>query len=263
MDPVRTLVLVAALAVGTLLLLRVFRVPAGWDPVWSIVRAVAQLAALALILTWVFSSLGWTFLWLAVMYVVAVVTSARRIGWSPRVVVAVASGIALALGVTVSLVFVSGVIALGPQYLLAVGGILMGNTMNIASLSAKRLQEQLIDHRDEVEGWLALGATPRRAMREFRAKAASFSLIPQFDSAKVTGLVTLPGAFVGSLFAGANPVDAGLFQLVVIVGINFSGAIVAVIVTEALGAPTRIPMSDVAGEAQARLPRFTAHQEAA
>lgn len=243
MDIVRTLVLVAGMAIATAVLLRVARVPVGWDPIVAIARAIAQLAALALILTWVFSDLAWTFVWLAIMAVVAIITSTRRIGWSWHVLGAVSVAIVSALAVTVALVFGTGTIELGPQYLLAVGGILTGNMMNVASLSAKRLREQYVEHRDEIEGWLALGATPRRATRRFRGASAAFSLIPTLDSTKTTGLVTLPGAFVGSIFAGADPVQAGLFQLVVLAGIAFGGAIVAVITTEALGAPKTLPLA--------------------
>lgn len=249
MDPVRTLIFVAALAVAAALLLRVARVPVGWDPVWPLVRAVAQLALLALILTWVFSSLATTFAWLGVMTVVAIVTATTRIGWSWGVLGAVALAIVAALATTVGLVFGTGTISLGPQYLLAIGGIVAGNMMTTASLSAKRLREQLTEHRDEIEGWLALGATPRRAAARFRARAAAFSLIPTFDQTKVTGIVTLPGAFVGSLFAGANPLQAGLFQLVVLAAIAFGGSIVAVTVTALLGAPRTLPLPDELDEA--------------
>ena len=45
------------------------------------------------------------------------------------------------------------------------------------------------------------------------------SLLPTLDQTKSTGLVTLPGAFVGALFGGASPVVAAQFQLVVLAGV--------------------------------------------
>ncbi|MCU1533934.1 MAG: hypothetical protein JWR53_415, partial [Glaciihabitans sp.] len=41
---------------------------------------------------------------------------------------------------------------------------------------------------------------------------------------KTSGLVTLPGAFVGAVFAGASPLEAGRFQLVVLAAILAAGA---------------------------------------
>lgn len=242
MDPVRTLLLVAGFAVGAAVTLRIARVPVSWDPIWALARAVAQLALLAAILTWVMSNLAWTFAWLGVMATVAIATATRRIGWSWRVLGAVTAAIVIALTLTVALVFGTGTIDLGPQYLLAIGGIVCGNMMTIASLAAKHLREQLVEHRDEIEAWLALGATPRRAARRFRSAATSFSLIPTLDQTRVTGIVALPGAFVGALFAGADPLQAGLFQVVVLASIAFGGALVGVIVTEFLGAPRAIAL---------------------
>ena len=47
-------------------------------------------------------------------------------------------------------------------------------------------------------------------------------MLPTLDQSKSTGLVTLPGAFVGALVGGASPADAAKFQLVVLAGIALS-----------------------------------------
>ena len=54
------------------------------------------------------------------------------------------------------------------------------------------------------------------------------ALIPATDQMKTTGLVTLPGAFVGAIFGGVSPLEAGRFQLVVLAAIMAAGAITAV-----------------------------------
>ena len=61
------------------------------------------------------------------------------------------------------------------------------------------------------------------------------ALLPAFDQSKSTGLVTLPGAFVGALFGGASPVEAAQFQLVVLAGIALAMMTTGIVVTRLAG----------------------------
>jgi putative ABC transport system permease protein len=69
--------------------------------------------------------------------------------------------------------------------------------------------------------------------------AASSALIPSIDQTKTTGLVTLPGAFVGAIFGGLSPLEAGRFQIVVLASIMAAGSITAVMLVHML-APVRV-----------------------
>ena len=73
------------------------------------------------------------------------------------------------------------------------------------------------------------------AHRSIGREATRESLIPSLDQAKSTGLVTLPGAFVGALFGGASPADAARFQLVVLAGIALAMTITSIVVTTLVG----------------------------
>ena len=71
------------------------------------------------------------------------------------------------------------------------------------------------------------------------AKQAIYSaLIPTTDQTRTTGLVTLPGAFVGAIFGGVSPLEAGRFQTSS-TPIMAAGAITAAIVVGVL-APVRV-----------------------
>lgn len=238
------LAVVAGMVLAATLLLRAVGAPTRFEPLIAIARAAVQLALLALILRVVFSSMWLVAGWLVVMLAVAIITSARRIGWSRETLLAAGAAIGLSAAVTLATVVASGVIGLGTQYVLAFGGIIIGNVMSITSVTAKRLREHLRDSRDEIEGMLALGATPRQAAARFRGASIGHALIPTIDSTSTTGLVTLPGAFVGAIFAGADPLGAGMFQLVVLGGIVFGGAIAATTVAQLLGAPRTLPVPD-------------------
>ncbi len=65
------------------------------------------------------------------------------------------------------------------------------------------------------------------------------ALIPSTDQTKTTGLVTLPGAFVGAIFGGISPLEAGRFQIIVLAAIMAAGSITAVMAVAAL-APVRV-----------------------
>jgi len=66
--------------------------------------------------------------------------------------------------------------------------------------------------------------------------------VPVLDQTRATGLVTLPGAFIGALLAGASPVQAARFQVVVLASLVCAQAVVAVVLVHLLGAPRHIPV---------------------
>ena len=140
-------------------------------------------------------------------------------------------------GATVSLVliFALGLVDLQVRYLVATAGIIIGNAMSAATLSGRNFLRGARQRRDEIEGWLALGATPAEAHLDIGQEAVRESLLPNLDQTRSTGLVTLPGAFVGALFGGASPAEAAQFQLVVLAGIALSMTTCGVIVTRVLG----------------------------
>ncbi|GGG45205.1 ABC transporter permease [Kocuria dechangensis] len=211
-------------------------------PALAVLRATAQLAALSLVLSAVIEDLAWVWLALLVMLVAAVLTAGRRIGADARLLLRLALAMVVAAGTTLAVVFFTGAITVTPQNVLAVGGIVVGNTMSIATLTGRRYRASVVERRDEVEGWLALGATPRQSTLEIARNAVFEALVPAVDQTRTTGMVVLPGAFVGAVFAGASPLEAGRFQLVVLAGILCAGALVAVGLVEALSRARTVPV---------------------
>ena len=234
-----TLLGVALLALLATAVLAAYRVPHRWAPLLAILRGAAQLAVISVVLAGVITNPVWVALALLVMFAVAAATATHRSGWAlphgTMMAVAMATGVV----VTFTVVFATGAIEFSARYALAIGGIVIGNSMSIATLSGRRFTEAVDDHWDEVEGWLALGATPRQSTLEQARTAVYSALIPSVDQTKTTGLVTLPGAFVGAIFGGVSPLEAGRFQVVVLAAIMCAGSITAVIVAAWL-APVRV-----------------------
>jgi putative ABC transport system permease protein len=205
------------------------------------VRATVQLSVVALALRGVFAAPEFVVLALAVMFGVATWTAARRLRGTPgagrAVVLACGAGAAVAIGIICGL----PVLDRSVRTLVAVSGIVIGGTMTAATLTGRRLTEGLRRRREEIEAWLALGATPRRAVQAIARDAAAEALVPALDQTRTVGLVTLPGAFIGALLGGASAATAARFQVVVLVGLLCAESITAVLLAWLLGAPQVLP----------------------
>ena len=93
--------------------------------------------------------------------------------------------------------------------------MVLGNTLNGISLGMDRLGEELDGKRDQVETLLALGATRWEAARAPVQQALRTGMMPTINSMMVVGLVSLPGMMTGQLLAGADPMQAVMYQIVI------------------------------------------------
>lgn len=219
----------------TLVLARVARIPLGWLPLTAMLRAVVQLAAIALILRGVLA-VPWTVaLFVLLMLSTASWTAGGRVAAIPRGRVYALLGVLAGASVTLALVFALRLVDLEARYVVAVAGIIIGNAMSAATLSGRNFVRDARARRDEIEAWLSLGATPAQAYEDIGREAAHEALLPTLDQTRSTGLVTLPGAFVGALFGGASPLVAAQFQLVVLAGIALTMLTTSIVVTRMAG----------------------------
>ena len=120
-----------------------------------------------------------------------------------------------------------------------IAGILIGGAMSATSVAGRRALDELVARRGEYEAALSLGLLERDAATEICRPAAAQALMPPLDQTRTVGLVTLPGAFVGVLLGGGDPLHAGAAQLLVLVGL-LAAESVAVVVTVELVARRRI-----------------------
>lgn len=240
--PVLSILLaVLALVAVTTAIVVALRLEHPWLQPWAIVRAIVQLGLLSVILLGVISSPVWVGVFLAAMVLAASWTIFTRLRVARATLPFFVLTVAAAAAVPLVLVFGLGAVEFSPRYVLAVGGIVVGNVMTVATLLGRLLAAQLVTKRDEVEGWLALGATPREASRALVRNAASSALIPSTDQTRTTGIVTLPGAFVGAIFGGASPLAAAEFQIVVLASILAAGSVCIALMTWRFGAPRTLP----------------------
>ncbi len=119
-----------------------------------------------------------------------------------------------------------------PQYLIPLTGMLFGNAMNGASLAGERLSSLIRQNYREIETYLSLGATPKQAIITYQKEAIRISLIPTLNQMMVVGIVSLPGMFTGQVLAGADPLNAASYQILILFMIVVVNLLTAILVTE-------------------------------
>ncbi len=200
----------------------------GWfPPITASLRAVGQLAVVALLV----SQLGqnpWLALAFALaMFSVAVATSGRRVDphrwwWAA---VPIGAGVLPAALILLA----TGVLPFNGLALIALLGQQVGGAMTTTSLAGRRVLAELEVRRGEVEAAVALGFEWLPARLLVAQHTAREGLLPTLDQTRTVGTVTLPGAFVGMVLGGASPVEAAIVQLVVLVSLVAVGAIAAAV----------------------------------
>jgi len=181
----------------------------------SIMRALVQMFVVAFVIDFVFEQLAWSGVFLLLMLTVATWTSAGRMKGLPNRYAVAGTGIAVAAGTGLLVLFGGRAFPLEPRSLIPIGGMLIGNSMNTVSLAATRMRDEVQSKHMEIEARLSLGVSGKRALQSYIRKVAFNALIPMIDATKNVGLVTLPGAFVGMILGGAEPREAAQVQLVV------------------------------------------------
>jgi putative ABC transport system permease protein len=199
-------------------------------------RGTVQLAVVAVVITAVVRSLWLTLLFVLVMAVVAAVTSARRVGGGVHWMLLPVTAGTMPL---VSGALAAGIVPARGLAIVPVTGILLGGAMTATSLAGRRAVDEMRGRRGEIEAALALGLDDRSAVLEIIRPSAAQALSPALDQTRTVGLVTLPGAFVGMLLAGASPPAAAAVQLFVLVSLLAVEAL-AVVLTVELAARGRI-----------------------
>src|ERR671911_652071 len=152
----------------------------------AVVRSFVQLAAIGYVINYIFGlkNIGVVVLLLAGMVLIA----------------AVAIGVAAVA--TLGILLTLRIVPATARYLIPLGGMVIGNSMNAVSLTMTRIRDDVTEQRLKVETALALGATSRQAVAPILRTALQSALIPLIDATKTTGIIFLPGAMVGMIIAG-------------------------------------------------------------
>ncbi|MBO2537193.1 MULTISPECIES: ABC transporter permease [Rummeliibacillus] len=197
------------------------------DTLIATIRSIIQLLAIGYILKFVFESdsMVYVLLMIALMIITATFNARKKgknikgITWKVAITVIVVEVIVQ------SILLGFHVVPATAQYIIPISGMAIGNSMILSILFLNRFQGELESHRDEVELILSLGGTPKQAIHRQLITAIKASMIPTIESQKTIGLVQLPGMMSGQIIAGASPVQAVQFQLMILFVLLTSAAI--------------------------------------
>ncbi len=190
---------------------------------WAGLRAFVQLMAIGFILKFLFSQghPGLTLLVVCVMllaasYEVVHQQSRRFTGWwtfwlgSSSIMVS-----AVVIGLFALWFLLQPQPWYEPQYSITLLGILIGNTMSGIALGLDKLTQAAVQQRYILEGRLMLGHTWHEAISDIRRDSVRTGLIPLLNSMAAAGLITLPGMMTGQIMAGAAPIEAVKYQILI------------------------------------------------
>ncbi|OCA81689.1 iron export ABC transporter permease subunit FetB [Bacillus sp. FJAT-27225] len=214
-----------------LLLSKTLKLELEKDILIATIRSIVQLFIVGYILTFVFESehIIYTILMVALM-IGAATQNARKNG-------AGIQGITWKLILTfVFIELLTQGILLGfnitpaePQYIIPISGMVVGNSMVLAILFLNRFTAEIEARHDETELILTLGGTPKQAIHISLITSIKASLIPTIESQKTIGLVQLPGMMSGQIIAGADPVQAVQFQLLILFLLLCTAAVTSIL----------------------------------
>lgn len=218
----------------------------GREHLTAAVRAVIQLAVISLIIAAALRSIWWSMAVLLMMFLVATVTSGRRIGVAHRNVGWV--GLAIAAGAipVLALCLVSGVVPFNGAGIVPIGGILIGGMMTASTLTGRRASDELRNQFGAYEAGLSLGLQVRDAALLVIQPSAREALTPGLDQTRTVGLVTLPGAYIGVLLGGGSALEAASAQVLVLIGLMAGQAVTTTVLLHLIAAD-RVRRVDLSG----------------
>jgi len=117
------------------------------------------------------------------------------------------------------------------QYMIPLGGMILGNSMNSTTLALERFHSGLSspDGRRRLETWLCMGASPEQARQPFLREALRAALLPTLNAVATLGLVHIPGMMTGQILGGSSPSAALLYQAMIMFAILSSAALSSIL----------------------------------
>ena len=181
------------------------------------IRALLQLAALGYMLFFIFKLKNPIALVLILVFMVifAAWTGQRRVKLADKGFLTAFQVIFLASFIVISSLLLMGIITFEPNQIIPVGGMVIGNSLNVYTLAIDRMKGETKNTLDIIEGVVALGGSLKDAFYFVRKESLKASLIPILNSLQTVGIIHIPGITTGMLLAGADPFEAVSYQLAI------------------------------------------------
>lgn len=182
----------------------------------AIIRMLIQLMLIGYALTFIFNSDSQ---WIILLVLMFMLVAASWIGLNTLPVdpkpLFIYSFVAILCGGGLTLIFISQWVLHAdpwyqPQVMIPIAGMIFSNAMNAISLAGERLYSELGYNQDYSRS---------------RNVAFQAAMIPVTNALLAVGLVSLPGMMTGQILAGASPLIAARYQIIVMCMIFSSAGI--------------------------------------
>lgn len=187
------------------------------ETIVGVLRAIIQLTVIGYLLTYIFkleSPLFTTLLLISMTFNAAYNAAKRGHGIENSLLIFFLS-IATGTTITLSTLIFSGAIKYEPHQIIPVSGMIISNSMVALGLCYRQMTLDFKNKREEVETKLALGADILSSSATIIREAIKTGMLPTIDSTKTLGIVSLPGMMTGLILAGAPPMEAIKYQIMV------------------------------------------------
>ncbi len=200
----------------------------------GVARMTLQLGLIGIYLKFLFDqdSLWLNVFWLLVMVTVANLHILTRAGISKKHLFWVSQ---FSLLVGVGIVLFGMILVVQPEpwyqtrYLIPLAGMLLGNCLTGNILVLDRFYSAVSERYEQFMGDLLLGAGLYEALQPFVRNALQAALSPIVATLTTLGVVALPGMMTGQILGGAEPVEAVIYQIMIMLGIASSMVVCAVL----------------------------------
>jgi putative ABC transport system permease protein len=217
------LLIAAALVVALALLSIRLQMKIGRQLIIAAIRTAVQLTLIGLVLKVLFENA--TLLWVSLLAFFMLFVAGREVmmrqerrfkGWWGYAAGTFSMFVSsFAVTVFALLVILGNDPWYAPQYAIPLLGMLLGNTMNGIAISMDRLTHSAWEQRDIIEARLMLGESWDEAISDYRRQAVRSGMIPIINAMAAAGIVSLPGMMTGQILAGALPVEAVKYQILI------------------------------------------------
>ena len=184
---------------------------------YSSIRAFIQLLILGYTLHYIFkinNPIG-LILILCFMVIFAGWTAQRRVNLVENGYLKAIISIGLSSFLVLFSLIAIEVISFEPNEIIPVSGMIVGNSLSVYTLTVDRFKGEIGSKIDVIENIVALGTTLKQALYVMKKQSIKSALIPTINSLHTVRIIHIPGITTGMLLAGAKPLEAVSYQLVI------------------------------------------------
>ncbi|KAI8385046.1 uncharacterized protein BYT42DRAFT_564494 [Radiomyces spectabilis] len=102
-----------------------------------------------------------------------------------------------------------------PEFFIPTVGLLLGVSTSGIAVGLSTCLSEVGTHSDEIELYLAFGASRWEAAQSVAIEAIRLAMLPSINQMSVIGLITIPGAMTGQILGGAPILNAVRYQQII------------------------------------------------